>query len=235
LFDAAQVEAYRHLGFHSGMELQKLLPRELEVGELWDYPGVDTKLLCAWLTGNGAGVERSDGGFITNPLAATMEAKEAVRPIANQILKKMRQKFRSPADIEGTAFREMLEHDRAFANVRPITAVAALQCAVIDRQQQKAEDREFCVWLLRSIEEDDALPTNTTETLEVLVEATQSAHPEKVRLAAIAVLCILGRGPEHRDFVKESLSEQRSDQKASIRLAIRNALSNLDDSPNRPR
>ena len=235
LFDAAQVEAYRHLGFHTGMELQKLLPRELEVGELWDYPDVDAKLLCEWLTGKGAGIERPDRGVITNPLSASKEAKEAARPIAHQILKKMRQAFRSPADIEGPAFREMLENDLAFANVSPIAAVAALQCSVIDRQQQKAEDREFGIWLLRTIEEDDALLTNTTETLGVLVEATQSTHPEKVRLAAIAVLCILGRGPEHRDFVRESLSKQRTDQRATIRLAVRNALSNLDDSPNMPR
>jgi len=129
----------------------------------------------------------------------------------------------------------MLENDREFANVKPVTAVAALQCAVLDRQKQKPEDREFGVWLLRSIEEDDAVPTNTSETLEVLCEATKAIHPEKVRLAAIAVLCIVGRGVEQRELVKDWLSVHRDDAKASIRLAVRNALSNLTDSPTKPR
>lgn len=237
LFDAAQVEAYRHLGYHIGMELQKLLPRELNVGELWDYRDeVNTELLCKWLTGKGEKVEPTDGEtVIANPLTATQQAKEVARPIANKILQKMQQKFESPADIESEAFREMLEHDRGFADVRPVTAVAALQCAVIDRQKQKAEDREFGVWLLRSIEEDDAVPTNTAETLGVLAEATGSSHPERVRLAAIAVLCILGRGVEHREFVEEALAAHRNDRKSSIRLAIRNAISNLTDSPHKPR
>lgn len=236
MFDPAQVEAYRHLGYHIGMELQKLLPSELTLGELWEYPDVDTKLLCDWLTGEGDEIERTEADrIIKHPLTASQEAKVAARPIANQILKKMRQKFRSPADIEGNAFREMLEHDRDFVSIRPSTAVAALQCAIIDRQQRKAEEREFSVWLLRSIEEDDALPTNTMETLEILAEAARPVHPEKVRTAAIAVLCILGRGPDHREFVKQSLAELSADPKATIRLAVRNALSNLDDSPNRPR
>jgi hypothetical protein len=236
LFESAQVEAYRHLGFHTGMELQKYLPRELSVGELWDYPDVTTTLLCEWFTGADEAIDRPGGStVITNPIFASKEAKDAARPIANRILKKMRQKFQSPADVEANAFRDMLENDRDFANVKPVTAIAALQCAVIDRQKQKPEDREFGVWLLRSIEEDDAVPTNTSETLEVLCEAMKPMHPEKVRLAAIAVLCIVGRGIEQCEFVKESLSAHRDDPKASIRLAVRNALSNLTDSPTKPR
>ena len=70
-------------------------------------------------------------------------------------------------------------------------------------------------------------------SVDVLVKVLPEGN--RVRLAAIATLAILGRGGMHRDRVKDALTEIQHDPKASIRLAVKNALSNFKDSPRKAR
>jgi hypothetical protein len=51
VFDAAQVESYRQLGYHIGMELCSLLPPIREGEDLWPFnrDQLDTAQICQWL------------------------------------------------------------------------------------------------------------------------------------------------------------------------------------------
>jgi hypothetical protein len=197
---------------------------------------VDADQLCEWFeNADDLRAPERPGPIVEHPATASEETLAGIRPIYKNLIQKMRSTAKAPADIYSSQFVEIVEEDKDLQDIGIPTAVAAIQCAVVDTKQPSATDREYCVWLLQALEQDENIVTNLPESLDVLIQVAAEGNPDRVRLAAIATLAILGRGNKHRSQVKEALSEFRDDSKASIRLAVKNALSNFRDSPRKAR
>lgn len=236
LYDESQVEAYRQLGYHIGMQLQGLMPEQFRGGRLWTTGSkVTTDQICQWFTAACLTPVTPSQKAPSPAEPTSVLGQVASRPLVKKILAGMKRQHAEAADIESATLRQMLAHDQSFADVTPDGAVAAIRSAVVDRQHHSANDREYCVWLLRALESDAAVPSSLSETIDVLLTAARPEHPERVRLAAISTVSILGRNEQHRDRVREALRNLKPDPKGTVRLAIKNALSNLQDSPAKPR
>ncbi len=205
-YDDAQVESYRQLGFHIGMQLYQKIAGAVPGNDLWEQKNLKVQNICDWFTQSECLPEDDAETSVLQDAASDEDSRKLTR----EVLKSSRKLFARPADLQEECFSKMLLELDQDENQNEV--VEAIRIAVLDRRWSK-EDRLYLIALLVQVELDPDVKTFSEKTLSVFKTiALDPTVDREIKNAVMNAFCTLVTCHESKSVPKK---QKRSPKKKS--------------------